>query len=217
MKSLRRTTLESLIAEDAAAGNISGDVLDVGGVRAHGLPDAHFSSWKYINVNPMADPDWLATVEKIPAPDLSYDTVICTEVLEYVEDREDAIREIRRVMKGGGYSIISVPLFCPIHGDTNKDLIRLTHTGVELMMLSGGFGRGEFKILPMGGVGSVIFGFLKCYFETLMRPWISNKVLWCIRPAFRLLDKISRGHNKYITTGYYIRAQKDFRCYLPIG
>lgn len=46
---------------------------------------------------------------EMPFKDNSFDTIICTEVLEHLDKPEDAISEFRRVLKKGGFGIISVP------------------------------------------------------------------------------------------------------------
>jgi SAM-dependent methyltransferase len=49
-------------------------------------------------------------VQDIPAADESFDAVICNHVLEHVPDDRRAMREIRRVLKPGGWAILGVPL-----------------------------------------------------------------------------------------------------------
>ena len=45
----------------------------------------------------------------LPFPDASFDKVFCTEVLEHVLDPAQVLAEIRRVLKPGGYAVVSVP------------------------------------------------------------------------------------------------------------
>ena len=45
--------------------------------------------------------------------DIQLDVVICSEVLEHLEDYNKAIQEIHRVLKPGGYFLVSVPSFLP--------------------------------------------------------------------------------------------------------
>jgi SAM-dependent methyltransferase len=49
----------------------------------------------------------------LPFPDASFDKVICSEVLEHIDDYQAALREIRRVLKPNGLLAVSVPRFGP--------------------------------------------------------------------------------------------------------
>ena len=48
---------------------------------------------------------------RLPFKDEYFDKVICSEVLEHIHDDGQAIRELRRVLKGNGTLAISVPTF----------------------------------------------------------------------------------------------------------
>lgn len=48
-------------------------------------------------------------IEALPFPDASFDTVVCTEVLEHVVHPSRALTEIRRVLTSGGCLIGSTP------------------------------------------------------------------------------------------------------------
>jgi SAM-dependent methyltransferase len=50
-----------------------------------------------------------ADSDALPFPDSSFSCVICSEVLEHIQDNGPAIREIRRVMDPDGVAIITVP------------------------------------------------------------------------------------------------------------
>lgn len=60
-------------------------------------------------------------IHAIPFPDESFDVVLCNHVLEHVTDDLQALREIRRVLKPGGYAILQVPFFHPIPDKTFAD------------------------------------------------------------------------------------------------
>jgi 2-polyprenyl-6-hydroxyphenyl methylase/3-demethylubiquinone-9 3-methyltransferase len=49
------------------------------------------------------------TVEALPYPANSFDGVVCLSVLEYVDDPQAAIRELRRVLRADGVALMSVP------------------------------------------------------------------------------------------------------------
>ena len=51
----------------------------------------------------------------MPLPDNTFDVVLCSMVLHYVEDFETGLREIYRVLKPGGMAMLPVPM---IHQST---------------------------------------------------------------------------------------------------
>lgn len=60
-------------------------------------------------------------IHSIPFPDNTFDVVLCNHVLEHVRDDLQAMREIKRVLKPGGFAILQVPFFSPIPDVTFED------------------------------------------------------------------------------------------------
>jgi SAM-dependent methyltransferase len=60
-----------------------------------------------------------ASLTSIPLPDQKFDLVLCTEVLEHIDEHEQALDEITRVTAPGGWLLITVPTppapFDPAH------------------------------------------------------------------------------------------------------
>jgi SAM-dependent methyltransferase len=54
-------------------------------------------------------------VQNMPLADNSFDVILCSMVLHYVEDFEAGLREINRVLKPGGLAMLPVPM---IHQNT---------------------------------------------------------------------------------------------------
>jgi 2-polyprenyl-3-methyl-5-hydroxy-6-metoxy-1,4-benzoquinol methylase len=54
-----------------------------------------------------------ADVTKLPFADASFDIVVCSEVLEHIEDNRTAVGELVRVLKQGGDLVVTVPRFWP--------------------------------------------------------------------------------------------------------
>ena len=64
--------------------------------------------------------DIISDILSIPLPDHSVDAIMCTEVLEHIPDPLGAIREFSRLVKPGGYLLITAPFaslthFAPYH------------------------------------------------------------------------------------------------------
>lgn len=49
-------------------------------------------------------------------PDGSFDIIICTEVLEHVANPFDAVKELHRLLKPGGFVFVTTPFNFRIHG-----------------------------------------------------------------------------------------------------
>lgn len=57
--------------------------------------------------------DIVSDISAIPAPDASFDVILCTEVFEHLPDPIAAIKEFSRLLKPGGRVIITAP-FCSL-------------------------------------------------------------------------------------------------------
>jgi len=88
---------------------LKGKVLNVGGGGKHHLLQ-FIKPKKYIEIDIDGNPDQYVDLEKeipIPIKSDSFDAVICTDVLEHVENLHDVFSELFRISKQ--YVIISLP------------------------------------------------------------------------------------------------------------
>ncbi len=60
-------------------------------------------------------------IHHMPFGDQSFDVVLCNHVLEHVDNDIQALREIRRVLRPGGFAILQVPFFAPVPEVTLED------------------------------------------------------------------------------------------------
>ena len=124
--------------------------MDLGGVRGEDMgfrrPDAQYI---YANLSRGAGADALADAEHVPFREGVFDSLLCAETLEHLQDPYRCLDEIWRVLKPGGTCVITMP-FMYRHHRNPSDFQRWTH---EKFILELGVKR-EFKVMaivPRGG------------------------------------------------------------------
>ena len=195
MYSFRRYYLDKLL--DKHSDLISGKVLDIGGKKEGKRGSFDITSLNadviYLNLDQETNPDLHSNAENIPVGDREFDTVVMTEVLEYVEDANKVMKEVYRVTKDETNVIISIPFLHPVHGDYWLDRSRLTEQGIKDLSKKSGF---TVKMIePMGSVGSVLFDILRVSFGYAGKSKMNAFFLFLLsilRGLFKFLDIISK-------------------------
>lgn len=59
--------------------------------------------------------DLVSDITAIPAPDASFDAIMCSEVLEHVPEPTHALDEFSRLLKPGGIMILTAPFASLVH------------------------------------------------------------------------------------------------------
>ena len=103
--------------------------------------------------------DLFGTAYAIPALDNSFDSALCTAVLEHLEEPEQAIRECFRVLRPGGVALYSVPFIWHLHEEP-RDFYRFSKYGLKYL-----FERAGFEIVEIDALSGfwVTFGQLFVY------------------------------------------------------
>lgn len=128
---------------------IRGNVLDVGSgdfLRYRDLFDCE--AYDTLEPDAAKHPTIVGSAEKIPVPDVSYDTIISTQVLEHLPHPVQAAGEMFRVLKPGGFAVVTVPQWNELHEEPH-DYWRYTNFGLERLFMEAGFG--IELIEPRGG------------------------------------------------------------------
>jgi SAM-dependent methyltransferase len=206
--SCRRSHLDAQLERIRA--ELSGDVLDVGGRRNSRRgsfipPHESVRSWTIINPDKSADPDIRGALPELPLPNGSFDQILCTEVLEYVDAPAQAIHEMSRVLTSNGTLYISVPFLHVLHGDAEIDLLRFTVTYIR-DLVSANFH--SVNVYPMGGFSSVVFDLA---WHRLKKYSLLRLIFQAIGPYLVRNDRPSFD----VTTGFFVVARVPKRTQRP--
>jgi SAM-dependent methyltransferase len=111
--------------------------------------------------------------QTIPFEDASFDHILCTEVLEHVEDPASLIAEMSRVLRPGGTIVVTVPFSARVH-HAPHDYHR--YTSFRLRSLFAPVGNPGIE--ERGDDLAVIANKLIVICMRLARP--STRLLWCL-------------------------------------
>ena len=129
---------------------LSGRVLDVGaGVQPYCGYLADDAECVSMELTAAHGTDIVGSVLEIPLGDNTFDGVICTEVIEHVEDPFTAIGELHRVSRPGALLYLTAPMSWGLHYEPH-DYFRYTKFGLASILERGGF-----RVLEMHQVGGV--------------------------------------------------------------
>ena len=95
-----------------------------------------FTGWHHVGINPSvedASPDVVGDAMCLPFADASADMILCTQVLEHVPRPWDLMSECRRVLKPGGFLVLSAPFYWPLHEEP-WDFFRYTRHGLKSLV-----------------------------------------------------------------------------------
>jgi SAM-dependent methyltransferase len=160
-----------------------GKVLDLGAGSAKYKPDILKYATEYLacDVVPGRHIDVVCDVLKLPMEDASFDTVICTQVLEHVKEPWKVAEEMFRILRPNGIIILTVPFNVIEHADP-CDYYRFTLDGAKYL-----FERTGMKIVEAGkysGSMAVLCSYCKFRF---FDPY-GKKMGLLRRNLFRLLQ-----------------------------
>lgn len=191
-----------------AAPNLVGTLLDVGcGNKPYAslLPCAkHVGVDVATSVHGRHNFDHCFDGETLPFKDAQFDSILCTEVLEHACHPQQLAKEIGRVLRPGGYALITAP-FVLYHHETPHDYQRFTRFGME--QLANEAGLDVVWIEPRWGVFATMAQSVYVAASQLVsrRP-ISDLMWWGLFPfavSARLLDKW-RARPEIISLGWQL-------------
>lgn len=119
---------------------LTGALLDVGSGRSRRYEKAcvNVTSYKTMDVDERGQPDVIGSAEAIPFPDATFESVLCTQVLEHLPHPVKAIEEMYRVLKPGGLCLLTAPQWNELHEEPH-DYFRYTKYGLQTLFEDAGF------------------------------------------------------------------------------
>ncbi|MDP2638729.1 MAG: methyltransferase domain-containing protein [Candidatus Azambacteria bacterium] len=141
---------------------IKGDVIDVG------CGNSKYKSMilKFDNVKKYTGLDFFVSNnadivtdlnKKLPVENAKYDSAICISVIEHLLEPQLALDEIYRVLKPGGYLLLTTPWIYPFHGEPS-DCFRYSRFALKHMLEKSGFKL--VSVQPTGGKFRIFLTFL---------------------------------------------------------
>jgi len=197
-----------------AARHVCGRTLDIGAGERNRYGDL-FSVSEYVTMDIAEGPNVsiVGSIEAIPAPDASFDSVVCTQVLEHVPHPAKAAEEMFRVLKSGGCALITAPQFNELHEEP-RDFFRYTNFGLESLLRDAGFE--VIEQMQRGGFFSMRaqanIRYMMDRFALHKRPvlgWLFSKYFAAYGRAMVMLDGVddSRANRKH-AIGWCFVARK---------
>lgn len=156
--------------------------------------------------------DLISDITAIPAPDNSFDTVMCTEVLEHVPDPLAALDELARLVCSGGRLIITAPMcslthFAPFHFSTGFNRYfyeeHLPSRGFEIIELVPNGSWFEYLAQELRRLPEVVDKYSSGALR--MREYLGLAV---VLRALRRFSHSDRGSDELVSFGYHIVALK---------
>lgn len=140
-----------IIATQQKLAGMSGKLMEIG-PQSRSLARAKFTQFEYhsFDIVDTYGPDFVGDITKHnkAIPDGHFDCILCMDVLEHVLNPFEAIAELRRILKDGGYLMLSSPLNLRIHGPI-PDCWRFTEHGYKSLLRN--FDIEEIDILETPG------------------------------------------------------------------
>ena len=157
--------------------DMRGVVIDLGGKQKNKRgsfhpPETQAKAWWYVNLEMSTRPNIFSDVTAAPLISECADVIICTEVLEHLENPDTCADEIFRILRPGGKAFISVPFIYPIHADPN-DFQRFTAEGLRRLFRRFAI----IEIMPMGGFLGTMGMLLEIGIQGITGQGIDKKIL----------------------------------------
>lgn len=145
-----------------------------------------------------ACPPWRAQIEPVAfdsayVPARQYDLVLMLDVLEHLADDSAALSHLQRLLKPGGYAILTVPALqalWSVHDVINRHYRRYNKRGLRHLLVASGFHLHELQYGFVWSLG--LFALRTLFLGTTQRPGVSYTVTVPATPVNSVCLALSR-------------------------
>jgi SAM-dependent methyltransferase len=157
--------------------------------------------------------DIVSDIKSIPEPELSFDAIMCIEVLEHLPDPIQAIKEFSRLLKNNGHLIITAPFcslthFSPYHFSSGFNIYwfekQLPECGFKIIEISRNGNYFEYIAQELYRISSISNRYAHSKPNQLEQ--LSMFILLRMLLRFSRRDK---GSSEVLCFGYHVHARKD--------
>lgn len=148
---------------------------------------------------------------KATIPAKSYDTVLCTQVLEHTPDPLAFLININKLLKKNGVLILTAPFTGYLH-EAPHDYYRYTKYGLQYMLRNANFRIVYIKAEGnwITSIGQEIISYLEPTFNLFLLKYpkrlLQLSILWLIKALSHLPERFIK--SQYSTINYIVVAKK---------
>jgi SAM-dependent methyltransferase len=180
------------------------ELLDLGcGDKPYALSAPNVRRWIGFDADSNAAADVHGKADALPFPEASFDTVLCTQVLEHVPVPGAVVAECARVLRPGGMLIVTVPQYWELHEEPH-DYYRFTPIGIATILQGAGFN--VVRQIREGQGPAVVGQALNLSIQHWAEHrWFGRSVLWRAAkvPVYLAINVMS------LLLGWVIRSDRD--------
>lgn len=212
-KKITRKNLEKFLEKHATDKR----VLDLGsgGSSYHRF----FPNRVSVDIDAERKPDVVADAHNLPFKDNEFEFVLCTEMLEHVQDPPQVISEIKRVLRNGGTVLLTTRFVFPLH-DVPHDYWRFTEYGLRNLFK-------DWKVLELHreveSFSTIAVLLQRMAFQcefVINKPikfmlfvlaWVFNHLNFLIKKEYGVMVGLGSDRQQVpsiMSSGYYILAEK---------
>lgn len=157
--------------------------------------------------------DILCLANNIPLENSYFDTIFSTQTIEHVEDHQGLVNEASRLIKPGGFFIVSGPMYWHLHEEP-YDFFRFTKYGFKYIFEKAGFeiveinsNGGMWATTGQNFIHSFMYSKSNHFFIRSSRfLFYRLRIYWFINSFFSWLDKVD--YNPVNTMNYVVVGRK---------